>query len=272
MRSSLIARVAHAIVVCAVLVVFLFPVLWIVHTSFKPAVLVFNAPPVWLFSPTLSNYAKAWNDFDVPLYLKNSAIITAGSTALSLLLGVPAAYGIARSRARLMRPLLNAFLVVRMAPPIAMLLPFYLLMRDLHLLGSYLAVIIISTALNSAFVVWMLYGSFSDLPISVEEAAFCDGCSRFQAFWRVALPLARPAIITSALFCMLFAWNDFIFALLLTSPETKTLPVALLATFSSLDINWGELAVLSEITILPVVVAAILLNRKLVSGLTAGIQ
>jgi len=126
--------------------------------------------------------------------------------------------------------------------------------------------------LNSAFVVWMLRAVFAELPIETEEAARCDGCSRWGAFWRVALPLSRPGIIAAALFCILFSWNDFLFALLLTSPQTKTLPVALLSTFSSVDISWGELAVFAQITVLPVVLAAILLNRKLVQGLAGGVH
>jgi multiple sugar transport system permease protein len=111
---------------------------------------------------------------------------------------------------------------------------------------------------------------FRELPVEIEEAALTDGANRWSAFWRIALPLARPGLIAAALFCLLFAWNDFLFALLLTSPQTKTLPVALLATFSSQEIGWGQLAVLSQITVLPVVVAAIYLNRNLVAGLAGG--
>jgi multiple sugar transport system permease protein len=256
--------------VVAALAFFLFPLFWLLETSFKPTREIFDTPPSWVFIPSLENYTAVFRNFAVLDFLRNSIVIAAGSTALSLLLGVPAAYAIARSPMRGMRHLANLFLVIRMMPPIAMLLPWYLLMRDVHLLGTYPAVIAINTVLNSAFVVWMLYSVFRDLPVETEEAALCDGCSRWSAFWRVALPLARPGLIAAALFCILFAWNDFIFALLLTSPQTKTLPVALLATFSSQEIGWGQLAVLSQVTVLPVVAAAIYLNRNLVAGLAGG--
>jgi multiple sugar transport system permease protein len=269
-REPLVVRVVRSGLLLAAVVFFLFPIFWIVSTTFKPQVDLFSVPPVWVFTPTLDNYTSALRDFDVLSFLRNSAIIALGSTVLSLALGVPAAYAIARAPSQRLKSLANVFMLIRLVPPVAVLIPLYLLMRDLRLLGTYFAVIAISTVLNSAFVVWTLHVSFSDLPVEVEEAALCDGCSRFRTFWQIALPMARPALIAAAMFCILFSWNDFIFALLLTSPATKTLPVALLATIGSVNIGWGELAVMSEITVLPVVVVALLLNRYLVQGLTAG--
>ena len=272
MREPRRVALARSALVVASLVFFLFPFFWLLQTSFKPPIDVFSAPPKWTFGPTLANYAATFRDFDVPLFLRNSTLIALGSTALSMALGVPAAYAIARSRSAGLRSFANVFLIIRMIPPVAMLLPVYLLMRDLRVLGTYQAVIAINTVLDSAFVVWMLQSTFRQVPTEIEDAALCDGCSRFGAFWRVALPLARPGLIAAALFCVLFSWNDFIFALLLTSPSTKTLPVALLATFSSQDIGWGELAVMSQVTVLPVVAVAIYLNRNLVRGLTTGAE
>jgi multiple sugar transport system permease protein len=263
-------KALRAVLLLAALAFFLFPIFWLLETSLKPSRNIFDTPPSWIFSPTLENYEIVFRNFAVLDFLRNSVIIAAGSTALSLLLGVPAAYAIARSQRTGLRRLAYVFLGIRMMPPIAMLLPWYLFMRDLHLLGTYQAVIAINTVLNSAFVVWMLYAVFRELPVEIEEAALTDGANRWSAFWRIALPLARPGLIAAALFCLLFAWNDFLFALLLTSPQTKTLPVALLATFSSQEIGWGQLAVLSQITVLPVVVAAIYLNRNLVAGLAGG--
>lgn len=265
-------RLARRLLVLAALVFFLFPIAWLVVVSFQAPKDVFAVPPKVFFEPTLDNYAAVFRDFDVGAYVRNSVIIAAGSTALSLLLGVPAAYALARFGSPRFQRLAFFFLIVRMVPPVSMLLPIYLLMRDVHMLGTYQAVIAVNTVLNSAFVVWMLRSVFAELPVETEEAARCDGCSRWGSFWRVALPLARPGIIASALFCILFSWNDFLFALLLTSPATKTLPVALLATFGAVDIAWGELAVLAQITVLPVVIAAILLNRKLVQGLAGGVH
>ncbi len=270
--ESRLTRVLRRVAVLAALAFFLLPIAWLAMTSFESPKDVFTAPPRILFQPTLDNYATVAREVDLLAYLRNSIIIAAGSTALSLLLGVPAAYAIARTASDNVRRLVWFFLVVRMVPPISMLLPIYLLMRDLRVLGTYQAVIAINTVLNAAFVVWMLQSVFHEVPIESEEAARCDGATRFGAFRRVALPLARPGIIAAALFCILFSWNDFLFALLLTSPETKTLPVALLSTFSSTDISWGELAVMAQVTVIPVVLAAIFLNRKLVQGLTGGVH
>lgn len=270
--ESRLTRVLRRVAVLAALAFFLLPIAWLAMTSFESPKDVFTAPPRILFQPTLDNYATVAREVDLLAYLRNSIIIAAGSTALSLLLGVPAAYAIARTASDNVRRLVWFFLVVRMVPPISMLLPIYLLMRDLRVLGTYQAVIAINTVLNAAFVVWMLQSVFHEVPIEAEEAARCDGATRFGAFRRVALPLARPGIIAAALFCILFSWNDFLFALLLTSPETKTLPVALLSTFSSTDISWGELAVMAQVTVIPVVLAAIFLNRKLVQGLTGGVH
>lgn len=265
-------RILRRVLVIAALAFFLLPLAWLLLVSFQAPKDVFAVPPRIVFQPTLDNYASVLSDTDVGTYLRNSIIIAAGSTMLSLALGVPAAYALARTGSQRLQQLAWFFLVVRMVPPIAMLLPIYLLMRDVRMLGTYQAVIVVNTVLNSAFVVWMLRAVFAELPIETEEAARCDGCSRWGAFWRVALPLSRPGIIAAALFCILFSWNDFLFALLLTSPQTKTLPVALLATFGAVDISWGELAVFAQITVLPVVLAAILLNRKLVQGLAGGVH
>ena len=272
MREPRMVAAARSGVILVALAFFLFPLFWLVQTALKPPIDVFSAPPKWFFSLTLDNFGATWRDFNVLAFLRNSSIIALGSTALSMALGAPAAYAIARSPSARIRSLANLFLLIRMAPPVAMVLPIYLLMRDLHLLGTYQAVIAINTVLDAAFVVWMLQSTFREVSTEIEDAALCDGCSRFGMFWRVALPLARPGLIAAALFCILFSWNDFLFALLLTSPDTKTLPVALLATFSSQEIGWGELAVLSQVTILPVVIVALFLNRNLVSGLAGGVH
>jgi multiple sugar transport system permease protein len=253
-----------------VLALFLWPVLWLLETSLKFDRDVFVTPPRWLFFPTLDNFQSIFAKFEVGRYLTNSVIISLGTAVLSLLLGVPAGYAVARATSRVVRGSAYFFLAIRMIPPIAALMPFYLVLRDVQLLGSYWGPILLDTTLNTAFVIWMTRTFFNELPVEIEEASACDGCSRWQTFFHIALPLSRPSLVTSALFCLLLSWNDFLFALLLTSPETKTLPVALLATFSSISIGWGQLAAFSIITMAPVVVIGVFLNRYLVSGLASG--
>ncbi|MFC1466015.1 MAG: carbohydrate ABC transporter permease [Candidatus Brachytrichaceae bacterium NZ_4S206] len=176
----------------------------------------------------------------------------------------------ARSRLRFVGASSYFFLVLLMIPPVAMLVPFYLIMRDLGLLGTYWAVIILDTVYNAPFVVWMMSNYFRSVSTEMEQAALVDGASHFQAFRLVALPLAVPGIIASVLYCLIFSWNDFIFALLLTSPSTKTVPLAIMGQFSTAQLQWGYMAALSVFAVLPVLLVALVLNRYFVQGLTAG--
>lgn len=204
------------------------------------------------------------------MFIKNSIIITSGTTFLSLLLGVPAGYAIARSKFPLVKNSAYFFLLLLMLPPVAMLIPFYLIMRDLGLIGTYTSLILLNTVFDSAFVVWMMRSYFADVPQEMEEAALVDGASHFSAFIKVALPLSVPGIIASALYTIIYSWNDFLFALMLTSPKTKTIPLGILASFSSVEISWGKMAVMSIFAIIPAVIISLFLNRYFVQGLTAG--
>lgn len=204
------------------------------------------------------------------MFIKNSIIVTTGTTLLSLFLGVPAGYAIARSKFKFVKNSAYFFLLLLMLPPVAMLIPFYLIMRDLGLIGTYTSLILLNTVFDSAFVVWMMRSYFADVPQEMEEAALVDGASHFHAFIRVALPLSVPGIIASALYTIIYSWNDFLFALMLTSPKTKTIPLGILASFSSVEISWGKMAVMSIFAIIPAVIISLFLNRYFVQGLTAG--
>lgn len=256
-----------------VLVVFFFmaPVFWLVTTSFKFGREAFAIPPKWLFFEfTWRNYTEVLETTKIGLYLTNSLIISAGATILSLVLGVPAGYAIARSGSRLLNMSAYFFLVLLMVPPVAMLIPFYLIMRDLRLLGSYASLIILDTVFDAAFVVWMMRSYFADVPREIEEAALVDGASRFAAFWRVALPLSIPGVVAAALYVIIFSWNDFLFALMLTSPATKTIPLGILASFSAVEISWGRMAVMCLFAIVPALVISLFLNRYFIQGVTMG--
>jgi multiple sugar transport system permease protein len=264
-------RFVNALAIVAVVIFFLLPVYWLVITAFKYGRDAFMTPPQWLgFNPTLDNFRDVFANLPVGMYLKNSIIISLGAVTLSLLLGVPGGYAIARTRSRILGSSAFAFLILLMIPPVAMLIPFYMIMRDLHLLGTYAGLILLDTVFDAAFVVWMMRSYFKEVPIEMEEAALVDGASRWRAFLLVALPLSIPGIIAAALYTLIFSWNDFLFALLLTSPTTKTLPLGVMTSFSSVQINWGNMAVLSLFTILPAVAVAVFLNRYFVRGLTMG--
>jgi multiple sugar transport system permease protein len=261
----------RGVLACALLL-FLSPVAWLFSTAYKPARDVFSHPPTLAFTPTLDNFRTIAGYFDLPQLLRSSLAIALGSTALALLLGVPAGYALARSGWRRAQALVYLFLGVRMVPPVATLIPFYVLMRDVGLLGTVWAVILIHATLSVSFVVWMMFAYFRSLPRELEEAALVDGCTPLGALLRIVLPLVRPGLVASALLCLILSWNDFLYAAFLTRSDTKTLSVALLSAYGTKDITWGTMGALAHLSTLPVLLLALLLNRYFVQGLTRGVH
>jgi multiple sugar transport system permease protein len=270
-RVSLVL-LARRLAIVAVLVVTLAPVVWLFSIAYKPTSDIFASPPQLLFKPTLTNFESVFRYFNLTGLLESSLVIAIGSTVLSLIIGVPAGYALARAESPRAIWLAYFFLVIRTVPPIATLIPFYLLMRDIGLLGTWWAVILLNTALNSAFVVWMMFAYFRVAPVSIEEAALTDGCTDFGAFASIILPTVAPGLIASAIFCVMFSWNDFLYAMFLTRADTKTISVALLSAYGTKDISWGTLGALAHFSTLPIVLMMILLNRYFVQGLTKGVH
>jgi len=256
----------------AMLAFFLSPLLWLATTAYKPSADIFSIPPRLAFTPTLDQFRNALRIFDVASLLESSLLIAGGSTLLSLLLGVPAGYALARSQARLAMGVAYFFMAIRMVPAVASLIPFYLMMRDAHLLGSWICVVLINAMLNSAFVTWMMFSYFRSVPKELEEAALTDGCTQFGAFYKVALPAARSGVIASALFCILFAWNDFLYPMFLTRLDSKPLSVALLSAYGTKDITWGTLGALAHVSTIPIVLIVLALNRYFVTGVAKGVH
>ena len=268
-QSSEIARRAFLLFMLAF---FLLPVVWLLTTAYKPSADIFSVPPTMLFKPTLEQFAGALEVFDVTSLITASLLITGGTTVLSLLLGIPAGYSLARSTHPMAMKLAYFFMAIRMIPVVAVLIPFYLFMRDIGLLGTWMSVVVINCIFNTAFVSWMMFSYFRSQPKELEEAALTDGCSQFTAFWKVAVPAARSGIIASALFCVLFAWNDFLFGMFLTSLDDKPISVALLSAYGTKDINWGTLGALAHFSTLPIVLIVMVLNKYFVQGITKGIH
>ena len=270
-KKSKLEQTTLSVLTIVVFILFMLPIFWLVTTAFKVGREAFAIPPKWLtFDFTLRNFQAVLANSNTPRYLVNSLIISSGTVVLSLVLGVPAGYAIARSHSRILNLSSYFFLLLMMVPPIAMLIPFYLIMRDLHLLGSYLSLIILDTVFDAAFVVWMMRSYFADVPMEMEEAARVDGASHFRAFLSIALPLSIPGVVASALYVFIFSWNDFLFALMLTSPRTKTIPLGILASFSAVEISWGTMAVLSLFAIFPALIISLFLNRYFIQGVTMG--
>lgn len=241
---------------------------WMISLSLKTEVENQAFPPVLLPSTiTLDNYAYVFANSKFVRYAVNTLIVAVGSTALSLLLGIPAAYGIARSR-RYGAALL--ILVARMTPALSYLIPWFLLFQQLGLANTYTALILTHLIIGLPLVIWIMLGFFEGVSRELEDAALIDGCSRFGGFLRVAVPLTRPGIVVSAILAFIFSWNNFIFAVVLAGPRLQTLPVAVFSMMSFEQANWGPLAAAALLITAPVLVLTLTVQRDIVAGLAAG--
>lgn len=249
----------------------LFPLVIIFLASIKNDVQIFAMPPVWIFEPTLQNYQDAFTGATSELpFLVNSLIVTMLSTALSVGLGAMAAYGLARFKFRGNRDLGFWILSTRMAPPIAFIIPMFVLIKAMGLLDTWWALIIMYTGMNLSFAIWILRGFFLDIPRELEESALIDGYTRLQVFYRIALPLAKPGLAAVAVFSAIFSWNEFLFALILTQQNAKTIPVGITGFSTGMGIRWGEFMAVGFVAILPILFFTFILQRYLVRGLTFG--
>jgi multiple sugar transport system permease protein len=257
---------AQAILLLAVT---LFPVLWLVQLSLKVESEAFLMPPKLLFWPTLENYVALFQGKFARSF-GNSLIVGLATTLISLLLGVPAAYALSRAGFQADKGIALWILTTRMAPPIAFAIPFFLTYRSLGLIDTLLGLVIIYLTFNLSLVIWMMRTFFDGLPRSLEEAAEIDGASPWRAFLQIALPLAGPGLATTAIFCFLFAWNDFFFALVLTRSRAQMAPVAIVNFMNYEGWEWGKIAAGGTMIMLPVVAFSLLVRRYLIRGLTAG--
>ena len=261
---------------CAVgLVVFaaVFPVFWMVLTSFRPVVLTLSETPVLLFKPELSHYEYLFSyASNMQYYIGNSVIIATCTTILSVGIGSLAGYALSRFRFRGRNDISFWILSTRMMPPIAIVLPLFVLWGQLGLYDTQLGVIIAHTTFNLPFAVFSLGGFFSQVPEELDEAAIMDGLSRLGAFVKVILPVAIPGVIATALLCFILSWNEFMFALILTGMNARTVTVATTEFLpaSGRGTMWGEASAAGTLVMAPVLVFAVLLRKYLVRGLTLG--
>jgi multiple sugar transport system permease protein len=277
-KASLPAAIRGGALVCYVIaflfaVYCIFPFYIIVTTALKNDREIFAWPPVWQFHPTLANFYDALFVFGgqgAGTFILNSIIITGASTVLSLVLGSMAAYGLARFKFRGRRQLAFWILSTRFAPPIAFAVPMYLMVLQLDLLDTHIALVLIYTSMNLSLVIWLLRGFFAEIPIEIEEAALVDGYTRLQIFFRIALPLVRPGIITAGVLASIFSWNEFLFASVLTQTNAPTLPVYLSGFSNAMGMAWGQYMAVGVIALLPISAVALILQRYLVRGLTFG--
>ena len=247
----------------------LFPIYWIFLTSIKTTQQVNTMPPLFFFKPTLDTYVQLLGG-DAMLAFRNSLIISSATVLIALVVGFPAAYTLARIRFRARDQVNFYVLSMRMAPAFAFLVPYYLTSRFLHLLDSYLALIIINLTFTLPFAIWMLESVIQELPIEMEEAALVDGCTQTGVMWRIVAPLMAPSIAATAILSFVFCWNEFFFAYVLTGTSTRTMPVMLTSLIGLMGVDWVKMSAASTISILPTIILALLAQRYLVRGLTMG--
>lgn len=264
----LLGRIGFALSVVVIVSPALLVFLWMLSLSLKNEIDNIAYPPVFIPDPpTLDNFVQVFRDSPFLLYTWNSIVVTGSATLLALLVGVPAGYGIAKARASHVGILV---LLSRLTPGLSYLIPLFILFKWLGLTGTLWPQIIIHLVITVPIVAWIMIGFFETIPPELEEAALIDGCTLWQSFRRIALPLARPGIVVSTILSVIFSWNNFIFGVVLAGRETRTLPVAVYNVLSFEQLSWGPLAAAALVVTLPVLILTIFVQREIVAGLAAG--
>jgi multiple sugar transport system permease protein len=256
----------------------LLPILVMFASSFKDLLEAFNIPAVgdWAgigvffdFSPTLKHYHELFVNLNFSSYILNSLIAAGGSAVISVILGSMAAYSLSRINFKGKNDLFFWIISTRMAPVVAVMVPLYSIFRSLELVGTLPGLILAYTTFNLPFAIWILKGFFDNVPYAIEEAQMVDGATRPQALMAI-LPLVAPGIGAFIVLCILFAWNDFLFAAIIGSGGAKTLPVATRELVQPQNIQWGQIMAAGVVTTVPMMLLGLVIRRYLVTGLTMG--
>ncbi|MCL5985486.1 MAG: carbohydrate ABC transporter permease [Actinobacteria bacterium] len=248
----------------------LVPILAGFITAFKPQSVAVAAPPVWVFQPTIENFRVVLVERANARNLLNSVILSSSAVFISLLVGFPAAYALSRFRIRGSKGLLSWIISLRMIPPVVVALPFFIILRSVKMIDTYHGLILVYLSIGIPLVIWMMRGYLVSVPRDVEDSAMVDGCNRLQALWRVVLPMVKTGIIATGLLTLIFIWNDYLMALILTGGTTRTMPVAAAAYITRTNIRWGELFAAEMLIALPVIIIVVILRKHLVRGFTFG--
>ena len=252
------------------LVFFLFPIYWLATSSFKHDVDIFSLPPrLLLFRPTLSNFVQVFRATNIPILVLNSFLTAAINVVLSLAVGSLAAYAISRQRVGGQR-LLFWFLSLRMLPPIVVSIPLFIIAARLRLVDTRAILPLMYLLVNVPFVIWMMKSFIDEVPISVEESALIDGCSPWRVLWSVVLPMIKPGLVATGVFCFIFSWNEFLLAMIFTRRAATTLPIGISGFIAVEQIFWGPLTASAAIATLPPMALAWVFQRYMVRGLTFG--
>ncbi len=261
-------KLAFAFSIAVLLAPCVFVFFWMLSLAFKYDVDNTSYPPIFIPNPvTLANFERVFEESPMGLYFWNSCFVSGLATLTALLLGVPAGYGIAKSKAH---GLAVVMLISRMTPGLSYLIPLFTLFQMIGLVGTLWPIAITHVVITLPIVVWVMIGFFETLPHELEEAARIDGCSIWQAFFYVALPLARPGIVVGAILSFIYSWNNFVFGAVFAGRTTRTMPVAVYNMLTFESFQWGQLAAAALVVMAPVIILTVVIQREIVGGLAAG--
>ena len=264
---NILKRVIFALVIAVIVILMLFPFLWMLMSAFKTQVDIIAWPPRFLFTPTLRNFERVFVEQNFLLYLKNSMIVAVSAVSISLVLGLPAAYSIARFN---QKKISMFILVARLMPGISFLMPWYIVFSRLRMMDSYTALILSHILISLPLIVWVMDPYFRSVPIELEEAARVDGLTQQESFLRITLPLAGPGIVTAVTLSFIFSWNNFMFSQVLSQQRTRTLPIAVYNFLSYVEVDWGAVMAAAVAIMFPAIVLTMIFQKYVVRGLTMG--
>jgi ABC-type glycerol-3-phosphate transport system permease component len=249
-----------------------FPFLWMLSTAFKESREIFVTPPTILpKTVTLENISRLFSETQALTYLRNSAVVSLASVALTIMVSTPAAYGLTRFRFPGREKIAATVLFTYMFAPIMIIVPFYVMMRFFGLTNTHVGLVLAYTAFCLPFGLWMLRTFFQNIPLDIEQAAMIDGASRFQTVFYIVLPLAMPGIVATSIFTFILTWNDYIFArILISSDELKTLPVGIADLYNASVVDWGMIMAAGMLVLSPVLAVFFVIQKFMVAGLGAG--
>lgn len=246
------------------------PILLVVTNSFKMPMDIKQMPPAFFFTPTLSNYEKAFGVGEFARYFANSAIVAGITTLISVFCGAMGGYALILTKSRWGRITSNMMLLGKLVPAITILIPFYLILNGLGLFGNWLGPIMAHCSVNLPFVIWLMLGFMKNVPGEIFESAKLDGAHRMQVFWRILMPMLLPAIGSALILSMQYSWNELLFSLQLTTMDYYTLPVGIGKFVGAVSVDWGKSSAAATVTMLPIIIVGFVMQKYLVSGMTAG--
>lgn len=252
------------LLVCAVIV---FPLYWMLISAFKVQVDIIAWPPKFTFKPTLKNFNEVFVNQHFLRYMKNSTIVAVASVGISLVLGLPAAYAVARNN---MKKTALFILIARLMPGISFLMPWYIIFSKLKLMDSYVALILSHVLISLPLTIWTMEPYFRSIPLEMDESAMIDGASRTRTFISIVLPLAGPGIVTATTLSFIFSWNNFMFSQVLSRQKTRTLPIAVNNFLSYASVDWGGVMAAAVFIMLPAIIITMVFQKYVIKGLTAG--